>query len=259
MEGPALSWFNGLSPDLTWRTIKKLFSDIPQHATRPSQEIENFLCQVQEKGQLLSNPDHKIMFRFIHGLPDKLAFYVRSSQLKTMYDALSFAKQGETYKYRIHEQCAAIGKRADISHSDDISEMKSQIYDLTQMMHNMSSRQGCQPAKFDNTLCFNCNAPGHVKKSCNWNGSGDAIPDISYQLCQQNGHGATQCTRYKPKHMNEHVRNRVVCQICSSPNHVASECFRYTQQGNPNFRGAPGTTARESIKCRLSGTCTVSS
>ena len=62
-----------------------------------------------------------------------------------MYDALSFAKQGEAYKYRIHEQCAAIGKRADVSRSDDISEMKSQIYDLTQMMHNMSSRQGCQP------------------------------------------------------------------------------------------------------------------
>jgi hypothetical protein len=99
------------------------------------------------------------------------------------------------------------------------------------MMHNMSSRQGCQPAKFDNTLCFNCNAPGHVKKSCNWN----AIPDISCQLCQQNGHGAAQCTRYKPKYMNEHARNRVVCQICSKPNLVASECFRYTQQGNPNF------------------------
>ena len=53
-----------------------------------------------------------------------------------MYDALSFAKQGEAYKYRIHEQCAAIGKRADVSRSDDISEMKSQIYDLTQMMNN---------------------------------------------------------------------------------------------------------------------------
>jgi hypothetical protein len=63
------------------------------------------------------------------------------SQPKTMYDALSFAKQGEAYTYRIHEQCAAIGKRADVSRSDDISEMKSQIYDLTQMMHNMSSRQ----------------------------------------------------------------------------------------------------------------------
>ena len=199
------------------------------------------------------------MFRFIHGLPDKLAFYVRSSQLKAMYDALSFAKQGETYKYRIHEQCAGIGKRADISRSDDISEMKSQIYDLTQMMHNMSSRQGCQPAKFDNTLCFNCNAPGHVKKSCNWNGSGDAIPDISYQLCQQNGHGAAQCTRYKPKHMNEHAEialfvRYVQIQIMS---HLSVSGI-YNRETRISW-GAPGTTARESIKCRLSGTCTVSS
>jgi len=180
LEGPALSWFNGLSPDLTWRTIKRLFSEkyvtigwehpsvVVESETfhnmqlAPSQEIEDFFCQVHEKGQLLSKPDHEIMFRFIHGLPDKLAFYVRSSQPKTMYDAY-FAKQGEAYKYRIHEQCAAIGKRADVSRRGDISEMKSQIYDLTQMMHNMSSRQGCQPAKFDNTLCFNCNAPGHVK------------------------------------------------------------------------------------------------
>jgi hypothetical protein len=94
-EGPALSWFNGLSPDLTWRTIKRLFSEkyvtigwehpsmVVESETfhnmqlAPSQEIEDFFCQVQEKGQLLSKSDHEIMLCFIHGLPDKLAFYVR--------------------------------------------------------------------------------------------------------------------------------------------------------------------------------------
>ena len=111
MEGPALSWFNGLSPDLTLRTFKRLFSEkyvtigwehpsvIVESETfhnmqlAPSQEIEEFFCQVQEIGQLLSKLDHEIMFRFIHSLPDKLAFYVRSSQPKTMYYALSFDKK----------------------------------------------------------------------------------------------------------------------------------------------------------------------
>ena len=64
-EGPALSWFNGLSPDLTWRTIKRLFSEkyvtigwehpsvvveseiFHNMQLAPSQEIEDFFCQVQ--------------------------------------------------------------------------------------------------------------------------------------------------------------------------------------------------------------------
>ncbi|CAC5380148.1 unnamed protein product [Mytilus coruscus] len=109
----------------------------------PTQEIEDFSCQVLEKGQILAKPEHEIMFRFINGLPEKLAFYVRTSHPKTQSEALSFAKAGEAYKYRIHEQCAAVGKGPSFrnAQSEDISEMKSQIYEyvLNQTIQHLNA------------------------------------------------------------------------------------------------------------------------
>ncbi|CAC5403007.1 unnamed protein product [Mytilus coruscus] len=113
LEGPALTWFNGLSPDLSRTSVKRLFTEKYvqigwQHPSvdvnsetfhnmqlGPIQEIEDLFCQVQEKGQILSKPEHEIMFRFINGLPEKLTFYVRTSHLKTESETLSFAKAGE--------------------------------------------------------------------------------------------------------------------------------------------------------------------
>lgn len=46
------------------------------------QEIENFFCQLTEKRQLLTKPDHEVMSNLINGLPEKLAFYVRISKPK---------------------------------------------------------------------------------------------------------------------------------------------------------------------------------
>ncbi|CAC5379961.1 unnamed protein product [Mytilus coruscus] len=94
LEGPALTWFNGLSPDLSWTTVKRLFTDKYVHIgwqhpsvviesetfhnmqLGPTQEIEDFSCQIQEKGHILAKPEHEIMFCFITGLPEKLAFYI---------------------------------------------------------------------------------------------------------------------------------------------------------------------------------------
>jgi hypothetical protein len=46
------------------------------------QEIEDFLCQLTEKGQLLTKPDHEVMAKFINGLPEKFAYYVRANKPK---------------------------------------------------------------------------------------------------------------------------------------------------------------------------------
>ncbi|CAC5394396.1 unnamed protein product [Mytilus coruscus] len=259
LEGPALTWFNGLSPDLSWTTVKRLFTDRYvqigwQHPSvviesetfhnmqlGPTQEIEDFSCQVLEKGQILAKPEHEIMFRFINGLPEKLAFYVRTSHPKTQSEALSFAKAGEAYKYRIHEQCAAVGKGPSFrnAQSEDISEMKSQIYELTSMMKKLTPDKAFQQSdQRQSSGCYNCSCTGHAKRYCNWNGSGTISAEISCQLCNQSGHGAGQCLKFKVKTDN-YNRNRVVCQICSKPNHTASECYhnQFAQQGNPNFLG----------------------
>lgn len=254
LEGPALAWYNGLSPDLTWTTIKRLFKEkyvtigwehpsvvvesetFHNMSLAPSQEIEDYFCQVQEKGELLSKPNHEIMFRFINGLPDKLAFYVRTCQPKNLSEALSFSKQGEAYKYRMHEQCAATGKVSNAPRSDEIAELKSQISNLTTMMQSMSTNKVRQSG-FEGNRCYNCSSTDHMKKQCNWNGNGQVSHEMTCQLCFQSGHGAIQCVKFKPRSDNVYERNRVVCQICSKPNHDATQCFRYTQQGNPNPLG----------------------
>ena len=40
------------------------------------------------------------MLKFINGLPEKLAFYVRSSKPEDIAEAISLAKAGEAYTYR---------------------------------------------------------------------------------------------------------------------------------------------------------------
>lgn len=259
LEGPALTWFNGLSPDLTWSTVKRLFTEKYikigwQHPSvvveseafhnmqlSPSQEIEDFFCHVQEKGQLLAKPEHEIMLRFINGLPEKLAFYVRTSQPKTTAEALSFAKAGEAYKYRVHEQCAAVGKFPQFQkapHTDEISHLQNQISDLTAMVRRITPETKYQPSgQGQSSGCFNCRAHGHVKRYCNWNGDGKISSEICCQLCNQTGHGAVQCMRFKQKPDNT---KKTVCQICSKPNHTASQCFQYTQSGNLTPLGNTG-------------------
>ena len=49
----------------------------------PQQPIEEFHSLVSEKGHQLGKPERDIISKFIQGLPDQLAFFVRASrQLK---------------------------------------------------------------------------------------------------------------------------------------------------------------------------------
>ena len=59
-----------------------------------------FLLPNLEKSQILNKPDQEAMLKFINGLPEKLAFYVRSSKPEDIAEAISLAKAGEAYTYR---------------------------------------------------------------------------------------------------------------------------------------------------------------
>lgn len=48
----------------------------------------------------MTKSDYEIMNKFIKGLPEKLAFFVRAGNRKGSADALSTAKMGEAYGYR---------------------------------------------------------------------------------------------------------------------------------------------------------------
>ena len=256
LQGPALTWYNGLSDDLDYDTVYQLFNDkyvnigwqhpsvVVENETfqnmilLPTQEIEDYYCHIVEKGKLLGKPEPEVMFKFINGLPEKLAFYVRTSQPNDLSEALMLAKTGEAYKYRVHDKPMVAAAKA-LPRNDDISNLQQQLGELTTMVQKLSTNNS---RKFSNTgppknqsqtskpVCFNCNSQGHVRKYCNWNGSGNASPDILCQLCKQFGHTAMQCARLRPE-LGNTAKPPQVCQICLKFGHEAPNCFRLQQSG----------------------------
>lgn len=270
LQGPALSWFLSLSDDLDWDTVKQRFQEkyIDFGWEHPSvvienelfnnmklidgQEIEDYFCQMTEKAQLLSKPDHEVMAKFINGLPDKLAFYVRASKPRDSSEALTFAKTGEAYKYRETERTVAAARNVAMSNSPEIEGLKCQVNQLADMVkgiytntnntqkHDYKPRQSRQNTGYSNQRrsgpCFNCNGSGHIKSKCNWNGTGNVSLHSTCQLCSQNGHTATQCNTFARQHKSVNM-STIQCQICSQNGHCAPQCPQL-QQGNSSLLGA---------------------
>ena len=272
LQGPALTWHNGLTSGLNWNAVKgrftakyvkfdwehpsvvienQLFNNMKLH---PGQEIEDFYCKLVEKGELLCKPDHEIRSKFVDGLPDKLAFYVRASKPKDTAEALTLAKTGEAYKYRESENTVAAARNVPVN--TEIEGLKCQLNQLTEMMKDLKTQKQTQihtnssPGfrKFPqnqtsnvprrNFPCFNCNGVGHVKKYCNWNGTGNFSPQSTCQLCSQNGHVALQCRQFKQVKQGNQITS-IKCQICTKAGHTAKECFQF-QQENSSLLGATG-------------------
>lgn len=53
-----------------------------------------------EEARVLQNPEHEMMSRFIGGLPEKMAFFVRGEQPRDIQSGLISAKTAETSCYR---------------------------------------------------------------------------------------------------------------------------------------------------------------
>ncbi|VDI30296.1 Hypothetical predicted protein [Mytilus galloprovincialis] len=194
------------------------------------QSIDDFYCQLVEKANTLKKPDHEILVKFIKGLPEQLAFFVRAGHHRDSPSALAAAKMGEAYGYRKAElQVAAASKQAKPSDKRDseFASLQSQIDTLTKAVQNLtasktdeSTKQNRRTDRFaysrqqatyppqatnsrqqatylpqaTNNLCFNCNSPNHIKRYCNWNGQGVSSSDITCQLCDQIGHSAVNST-----------------------------------------------------------------
>ena len=113
-----MTWFNSLNSvhKTAWKTFQKHFKskyvqfdwqspnvmleneNFEQLNLSPGGAIEDFHCQLVEKGQLLNKPPHEILTKFIKGLPEKLAFFVRAGSHKDIYSALSAAKNGRSIR-----------------------------------------------------------------------------------------------------------------------------------------------------------------
>lgn len=124
LRGPALSWFSALSDEAkrSWDTIVVLFkekyvnfnwqcskammeSELFHNITlQPGQNIEDYFSSIVDKGQLLQKPEHEIMAKFIAGLPNKMAFFVRAGHPTDTQTALTSAKMAEACGYRDHSE-----------------------------------------------------------------------------------------------------------------------------------------------------------
>lgn len=232
LKGPALSWFNSLSEVArkSWETINVLFkekyvnvnwqsatvimeSELFQNLSlSPGQTIEDYYSKVVEKGQILQKPTHELLAKFVSGLPERMAFFVRAGNPTDLSSALASAKMAEACGYRKHDDTVdAIRKKedsnapAEASKDDmkqEINHLKNQVTHLTKLVeklsvnkdtpHGKSTSQSYRPPQNNEIECHRCKGKGHYQRYCNWNGSG--LPSkATCQLCRQHGHFASGC------------------------------------------------------------------
>lgn len=75
-----------------------MFDALTLHPTMP---IETFHSQVVGKGSRLDKPEKDLTSKFISGLPQHLAFFVRAGNPRCLQDAFQQAKFGEAYSFAI--------------------------------------------------------------------------------------------------------------------------------------------------------------
>lgn len=225
LKGPALTWFETLPNKQSWLHIKLAFTDRYEKfdcsnpsllvetenfnslTLLPGQPLEDFHMIITEKGLLLKKPDHELLARFIAGLPEKLAFYVRLSQPAHLMSALMQAKLGESCGYRKHGTTQPVV--AAVSQENNMIKLQEQVANLTAKVDELSTKvaqpyasppaPNPRPSDKKTTYpCYRCGGNGHIQRNCNWSGASHATPSVRCQLCKQNGHSVTECVQFLP-------------------------------------------------------------
>lgn len=164
LKGPALTWYDSLENKSTWKTVHDEFTqkyvNLSGHGANmlmhseifqnlllaPGQSIEDFYCQVYEKGKLINKPEHEMLSKFVSGLPHDVSYFVRAGMPKDMQTALASAKMAEAYGYRTHDDSVnAAGmfrpKRRDTTYDQntEIQDLKKQVSELQQLLSEQRS------------------------------------------------------------------------------------------------------------------------
>ena len=169
MAGPAKVWFEALPANQkdTWPHLQAAFTRDYMGPLDPAttvmqndmfskmklghkQKLEEYQSDILVCGIDLEKDDAEMAARFVNGLPEKLAFFVRARAPGTLAAALSAAKIGETHGYREHpetempsqqhqgckQSCASIqqGNGSDMPGSSDIKALINGIQTLTQVL-----------------------------------------------------------------------------------------------------------------------------
>lgn len=185
----------------------------------PTMAIETFHGQVLEKGSKLDKPERDLTSKFIHGLPQQLAFFVRAGNSRCLQDAYQQAKLGEAYGYRTSGPSVSVSRpyNADvpgpqfsaartqkIGRSEDITSILGQLVDrMDRLEASMLSRYtrrkniNQEASARNGIVCFQCRGQGHRKSECLWIGSGRSAPNTTCQICQQKGQSEGVCKKIK--------------------------------------------------------------
>jgi hypothetical protein len=227
LKGPALVWFTALeaSDKLSWTVVKEAFN--AQYLSRslydpaiiaesaifdaltlqPGAPIEGFHSQVLEKGSRLEKPERDLTAKFINGLPQQLAFFVRAANPKNLQAAFQQAKLGEAYGYRQSTAPVSVAAVTPKEPSATSTNMEKLLSQLVERMDRLEARDPerkaahrprpapAHPTRNSRYVCYNCSGPNHRQAECNWNGKGPREPSVLCQICKQNGHSALACKK----------------------------------------------------------------
>lgn len=238
LNGPALTWFNNLDTESkqSWDELMTLFkarfvkldnpsmmmaSEAFQTLTLlPGQPVEDYYCQVLEKGTLMGKPEFEIISKFLSGLPSELSFFVRAGAPKTLEEALSATKMGETCGYRKHNAgspslCAMTSPAQQSSqrNESEIQDLKNQVSKLTTMMETLI--QGHQPQ-----------LPAHPQHSNPY-----PAPMMATMIPGQQHQLPAHSNSYPPMSTGQHRQNQrdkahftPECYACHGMGHLRREC-----------------------------------
>ncbi|CAC5386115.1 unnamed protein product [Mytilus coruscus] len=178
------------------------------------QAIEDFYCNLVEKAQIL--PEHEVLSKFINGLLDKMAFFVRAGNPTTLQAALTSSKMAEACGYRTEWVVTQAIKteakpRPDPTTKSEMDDLKDQIKTLTSMVANITVQNNSSnqtpnyrrqnyrqspthpPRQQNSCECYGCRWQGHIHRNCNWTGTGHVNRSVTCQSCSQQRHTAQFC------------------------------------------------------------------
>lgn len=222
LQGPALVWFGQLSEFIrtSWRIVSSEFqrtytSKSPLDPTlimesamfnslclSPTQPLEDFYSIILEKGRKLGKPERDLMNKFVEGLPQQLAFYVRAGRCTSFADTLTAAKTGEAFGYRqTPASTAAIRTQSasDVSMNfivKELSRLSTAVQHLATQEYGGQPPQRLDPApqqSANSKCCFRCRGVGHVQRACALKDGGVSDPNSQCPFCSQFGHNAASC------------------------------------------------------------------
>ncbi|CAC5411528.1 unnamed protein product [Mytilus coruscus] len=259
LKGPALTWFNTLSErsQESWNAIEVLFEEkftnFENHSAMAmmegqifntlklgkSQQLEDFHSQILEKGNLLHKPDHEVLARFIEGLPEKMAFFVRAGQPSDLSAALTSAKMAETCGYR--EMIFENAVSSFPTEQSEISNLKSQISSLTSAINQISTSQ---PTQHDS----------EVKNSSEFASLTNEVAKLSKNVSElliskapqasSNSQYESPQNNFQRRQQYQYPNTNSNCFNCNFPGHRKREC---------NWNGFGQTTSNKCQICHQTG------